>query len=123
MRAIYIYSKYDNRQVQLIERVQTELSSYIELIEIEDCPEILKRLVRETPALISAEEHLQGYDALLSETVDGKLLLTSEMYEKMDRSEKALHNQDNCRLDSHINCEKTKAIDNYTEELIVGGVL
>lgn len=122
MRALFIYSKYDTRQVKLIEKAKSELQGLIDVIEIEDCPDLVKRLVRETPALIHAEEHLQGID-LLSESVDGQLLLTAEMYRMTDRSEKALHNVDNCRLDSHIVEKQTESIDNYTMDLIIEGVI
>lgn len=120
MRAIYIYSKHDFKQVQMIERVQSELSGIIEVIEIDECPSILRRLVRETPALIQCEEHLQGSE-LLKEGVDGKLLLTAEMYERMDRSEKALHNVDNARLDTFVTGENNEAMDNLIIEMIIEG--
>jgi hypothetical protein len=122
MRAIYIYSKHDARQLNLIERVQSELQGVIEVVEFDDCPSLLKRLIRETPCLIQAEEHLQGIE-LLKEGVDGKLLLTAEMYERMDRTEKALHNVDNSRLDSFIVGENNNAIDETIMEMIIEGVL
>ena len=120
MRAIYIYSKHDFKQVQMIERVQSELSGIIEVIEIDECPSLLRRLVRETPCLIQAEEHLQGSE-LLKEGVDGKLLLTAEMYERMDKSEKALHNVDNARLDTFVTGENNEAMDNLIIEMIIEG--
>jgi len=122
MRAIYIYSKHDSRQLNLIERVQSELQGVIEVVEFDDCPSLLKRLIRETPCLIQAEEHLQGVE-LLKEGVDGKLLLTAEMYERMDRTEKALHNVDNARLDSFVVGEKNEAVDELVMDMIIEGVL
>ena len=122
MRAIYVYSKHDFKQVEMIERVQSELSGIIEVIEIDECPSILRRLVRETPTLIQCEEHLQGSE-LLKEGVDGKLLLTAEMYERMDRSEKALHNVENARLDTFVVGETTKAVDGVVLEMIEGGII
>lgn len=117
MRAIYIYSKHDARQLNLIERVQAELQNVIEVVEFDDCPDLIKQLVRETPALIQAEEHLQGVE-LLKEGVDGKLLLTAEMYERMDRTERALHNVDNARLDAFILVESNNAVDEVVMEMI-----
>jgi len=122
MRAIFIYSKHDARQRNLIERVESELQGVIEVVELDECPTLLRRLVRETPCLIKSEEHLQGV-SLLDEAVDGKLLLTAEMYESMDRSEKALHNVDNARLDTFVVGENNNAIDTYTMELIIEGVM
>lgn len=122
MRAIYIYSKHDFKQVQMIERVQSELSGVIEVIEIDECPSILRRLVRETPCMVQAEEHLQG-DELLKEGVDGKLLLTAEMYERMDRSEKALHNVNNARLDTFVIGESNNAVDETIMEMISEGII
>lgn len=120
MRAIYVYSKHDYNQVQLIERAKSENSGIIEVVEIDDCPELLRRLVRETPALIKAEEHLQGSE-LLKEGVDGKLLLTAEIYESMDRTERSLHNVDNSRLDTFVNGEKNNAMDDLVMEMIIEG--
>lgn len=120
MRAIYIYSKHDYKQVQMIERVQSELSGIIEVIEIDECPSILRRLVRETPCLIQSEEHLQGVE-LLKDGVDGKLLLTAEMYERMDRTERALHNVDNSRLDTFVVGENNTAMDGLVMEMIIEG--
>ena len=122
MRAIYIYSKHDATQRNLIERVESELGGIIEVVELDECPSLLRRLVRETPCLIQAEEHLQGIE-LLKDGVDGKLLLTAEMYERMDRSEKALHNVDNARLDSFVVGENNTAMDNLVMEMIIEGRL
>ena len=120
MRAIYIYSKHDATQRNLIERVESELSGVIKIKELDECSEDLKWLVRETPAFIHAEEHLQGM-YLLSEGTDGKLLLTAEMYRILDRSEKALHNVDNARLDAFVNGENNNAMDNLVMEMIIEG--
>lgn len=120
MRAIYVYSKHDYNQVQMIERVQSELSGIIEIVEIDECPSLLRRLVRETPCMVQAEEHLQGAE-LLKDGVDGKLLLTAEMYERMDRTERALHNVDNSRLDTFVTCENNEAMDNLLMEMIIEG--
>lgn len=120
MRAIYVYSKHDYNQVQLIERAKSENSGIIEVVEIDDCPELLRRLVRETPALIKAEEHLQGSE-LLKEGVDGKLLLTAEIYESMDKTERSLHNVDNARLDTFVTGEKNNAMDDLVMEMIIEG--
>lgn len=122
MRAIYIYSKHDTTQRNLIERVESELSGIIEIVELDDCPSLLRRLVRETPCLIQCEEHLQGIE-LLKQGVDGKLLLTAEMYERMDRSEKALHNVDNARLDTFVTGENNNAVDETVMEMIAGGLI
>jgi hypothetical protein len=122
MRAIYIYSKHDARQLNLIERVQTELQGVIEIVELDECPSLIRKLVRETPCLIQAEEHLQGVE-LLKEGVDGKLLLTAEMYERMDRTEKALHNVDNARLDAFVIGESNNAIDETIMDMIIEGVI
>lgn len=122
MRAIYIYSKHDVTQRNLIERVESELQGVIEIVELDECPTLLRRLVRETPCLIHAEEHLQG-EELLKEGVDGKLLLTAEMYYIMDRTEKALHNVDNARLDSFVVGENNNAIDETIMEMISEGII
>ncbi|MCD9024302.1 hypothetical protein [Cohnella silvisoli] len=122
MRAIYIYNPHSAPEVALISRVQTELGGYVEIVPIDEAPDLVRRLVRETPAFISADEHLQG-QALLDEGVDGKLLLTAILYQRMEADELAIHQAETHRLDNLINVEKATAIDEYTLELIDGGVI
>jgi hypothetical protein len=122
MRAIFIYSKHDYNQVKLIERVESECTGYIKVKELDECSDDLRWLVRETPAFIHAEEHLQGM-YLLNEGTDGKLLLTAEMYRILDRSEKALHNVDNARLDTFVVGENNYAVDETVMEMIAGGLI
>jgi hypothetical protein len=122
MKAIYIYNPHNISEVDLLDRVNAELAGNIESLSIDSAPNILKRLVRETPALISADEHLQGQQ-LLDEGVDGKLLITAIMHQRIEADELAIHQAETHRLDNLIEAEKTQAIDDYTLELIEGGVL
>ncbi|MCD9020514.1 hypothetical protein [Cohnella silvisoli] len=122
MRAIYIYNPHSAPEVALISRVQTELGGYIEIVPIDEAPDLVRRLVRETPAFISADEHLQGQE-LLSDGVDGKLLLTAILYQRMETDELAIHQAETHRLDNLINAEKATAQDELLEDLLNREVL
>jgi hypothetical protein len=45
------------------------------------------------------------------------------MYQRLEADEAALQNVATSRLDTFVNVERTKAIDDYTLELIDGGVI
>lgn len=97
------------------------MGGYITVMPIDEAPDALRRLVRATPALITAEDHLQG-DALLNDA-DGQLLATATLYQRLEQEEAAIHQAETHRLDNMINAEKATAIDGYTLELLDGGVL
>lgn len=120
MKLIYIYSKHDTRQLVLLDRIKEELPSIVEILESEEA--ISKGYhVRATPCLIPILDSLQG-DFLLEET-DGQLLLIAKAYQLMDVEEKEFHNVDNARLDTFVVGENNNAMDNYTMELIIEGVM
>lgn len=121
MKALYIYNPHSAYELALIERVQTELGSYVEVVAFPDAPQMVKNLVRETPALISADEYLQGQ--YLLDDADGQLLITAIMYQRMEADELAIHESKTHRLDNFINSEKDQAIDDYTAELLEGGII
>jgi hypothetical protein len=122
MKALYIVNGYSAQELALIERAKQEMGNYIEVVELSTLQEPLKKLVRSTPALIIVNDDLQG-ENLISEGVDGKLLATAMLYKRMEEEDLAIHQQETHRLDNLINIEKTKAIDDYTAELLEGGLL
>lgn len=122
MKALYIYNPHSAAEVALIERVLMELGAYVQIISLDDADDQVRYLVRETPALISADEHLQGAQ-LLGENVDGSLLVTATMYQRVEADELAIFQAETHRLDNMIRTEKTAAIDEYTLELIDGGLI
>lgn len=122
MKALYIYNPYNAQEITLIERVKSELWGYVQVVPIDEAPNLIRSIVRETPALISADEHLQG-ENLIKDGVDGKLLLTAIMYQRMEADEDALFDQSTVRLDNFVKGENTKAIDHYTLELVDGGII
>ena len=122
MKALYIYNPHSSIEVGLIERVKTEMGGYVELLDVASVPNELKKLVRATPAIIFAPDYLQG-EELTNENVDSGLLLISEMYKELEADELAIHNQETQRLDQFVNGEKQVAIDEYTMDLIIGGVI
>jgi hypothetical protein len=67
-------------------------------------------------------DDLQG-ENLTSEGVDGQLLATAMLYKRFEEEEASIHNAQSARLDNMINAERTKAIDDYTLELIDGGLI
>lgn len=98
------------------------MSTYIEIIPFDELPDMLRRFIRATPALIPVTDDLQG-DKLLSESVDGRLLATAMIYKRLEEEESAIHQARTHRLDNMINLEKTRAVDEYTLELINGSVI
>ena len=122
MKALYIYNPHSSIEVGLIERVKTEMGGYVELLDVASVPNELKKLVRATPAIVFAPDYLQG-EELTNESVDSGLLLISEMYKELEADELAIHNQETLRLDQFVNGEKQTAIDDYTMDLIIGGVI
>ena len=117
MHLTFIYSKHDNRQLRLLDRIKQELPSYaneIEIMEEEQAKQLFH--VRATPALIPVLDSLQG-DFLLEE-VDGQLLLIAKAYQLMDMEEREFHNVDNARLDTFVIGENNNAIDEVVMEMI-----
>lgn len=118
MKGLLIYSQYDARQNKLIE-LADKFQGMVQVAEISDCPDMLKRLVRETPAYITADEHLQG-EYFMAET-DPVALIVATIYERMDMTEKALHNVNHERLDSHIIEKQVESKNDMLMEMIVEG--
>lgn len=122
MKALYIYNQHASREVQLIEKVQNQLGSYVTLIDISNATQELRNLVRATPALIFAPDYLQG-EELLKDGVDGEILVLAEMYKKLEQDELAIHNQETQRLDQFVKSENTKAVDGAILDMVEGGIL
>lgn len=123
MKILFIYSQHDAHQLALIERAKAEMAAFIdeiEVMEVEEAKELFH--IRATPAIIPICDHWQG-EELLKEGVDGQLLITATAYKLNEEEDLAIHQAETHRLDSMINAEKVKAIDDYTLELITGGVI
>jgi len=120
MKALFIYSQYSAEDIHIMEQAKSEMSGYVEIIEINQASPELRRIIRATPALIPVVDDLQG-DFIKGEGVDGKLIATTAMYKWLQKEEEVVHNQKTERLDNFVNGEKTKAVDNYTMELILDG--
>lgn len=124
MYALVIYNPNSANEVNSLARIQDELSSYLiesQVVSIEAAK--LKYPVRATPCLIIIRDDLQG-DALLTEDVEsGKLNIVANAYKNLQEEERVIHNLETQRLDNLINAEKTKAIDDYTLELVTGGMI
>ena len=122
MKALYIYNPNSASELLLIERAQEEMGSYIAVISIDDLSQETKSLVRTTPALLIVSDDLQG-EELTKEDVDGQLVVTGMLYKRLEEEELCIHQAETNRVDCLIETEKTKAIDDYTEELILSGVI
>lgn len=122
MRAIFVYSRYDAKQLELVKSISEVFSNKVTVMEVDTIPAVIKALVRETPCLIQAEEHLQG-EHLMQDDINQKMLIFAELFDRMDRSEKALYNVDNSRLDMFISDENNNAIDETIMDMIIEGVL
>lgn len=111
MKALYVYNPWSAAEVALISRVGKELENYIECVPFDKIPDLLRYLVRATPALIMAEDHLQGEH--LVEEVDGSLVLTKVLYERMEEEDRKVHGLDTQRLAAFIDSEKHAAVEEY----------
>jgi hypothetical protein len=123
MRILFVYSQHDQRQIQLIERVKQEMSTYVDEVQVMEVEEARNRFhIRATPAIIPICDHWQG-EHLMAEGTDGQLLITATAYKLNEEEDQAIHQSQTHRLDNFVNGEKTKAIDEYTLQLLEGGVI
>lgn len=120
MKLIYIYSKHDSRQLNLMDRIKQELPSIAEILEAEEAMGKGYH-VRATPMFVPILDSLCG-DFLLEE-VDGQLLLIAKAYQLMDMEEKEFHNVDNARLDTFVIGENNNAVDETIMEMISEGII
>lgn len=123
MKVLFIYSQHDARQLALIERAKSEMSGYIDEVVVMEVEEARDKFhIRATPAIIPICDHWQG-EELMAKGVDGQLLITATAYKLNEEEDLAIHQAETHRLDNMINFEKDKAIDNYTLELLEGGLI
>jgi len=122
LRALYIYNPYNAAELALITRTQQEMSTYIEVISMDDLPDLLRRLIRATPTLIPITDDLQG-DGLMAEDVDGKLVVTAMLYKRLEEEDLAIHQVETKRLDNMIKAEKVTAQESVLEDMIIRGMI
>ena len=123
MKILFIYSQHDNRQLQLIERAKQEMSGYVDEVVVMEVEEARQRFhISATPAIIPICDHWQG-EHLMQEGVDGQLLITATAYKLNEEEDLAIHQAETHRMDNMIKAENIKAIDEYTLELVEGGLL
>lgn len=122
MKALYIYNPHSAQEVAQIERATTEMLNIVDQVEAIDVDTAKQHFhIHSTPALIVIRDDLQGTHLL--DEVNGQLRITAELYKAMEEEDLNLHQAETHRLDNLINIEVTNAIDNYTLELIDGGVI
>ncbi len=122
MKALFIYNQHSAEDIEIMERAKIEMSGYVEIIEINEASPELRRIIRATPALIPVVDDLQG-DYIKGEGIDGQLIATTAMYKWLQKEELVVHNQETERLDNFVKGEQIKAIDDYTMDLILEGVI
>lgn len=123
MKILFIYSQHDNRQLRLIEQAKQEMVTYVDEVVVMEVEEARQHFhIRSTPAIIPICDHWQG-EELMKEGVDGELLITATAYKLNEEEDLAIHQAETYRLDNMINGEKISSIDDYTMELIVGGII
>lgn len=122
MKALYVYNPNSKKELEVIKRAKKEMDKYITLIPLDSASNEIKSLIRDTPALIIVSDSLQGQE-LIKDGVDGALIATAMLYKRLEEEEAFIHNAKTYRLDNIVNREKIKAVDDYTEELIISGVL
>jgi hypothetical protein len=123
MRLIYIYNPHSAKEVEMLEAIRSEIGHFVESLQVENLMDVRDKYpIRATPAIIPICDHWQG-DELLAVNGEGKLLVKTLANKIMEEEELVVHNQETHRLDNFVNREKTQAIDEYTLELIEGGIV
>lgn len=120
MKAVLIYSKHDARQWFIPEFVE-KYPWMLKAVEFDECPDLLKYLVKETPAFISADEHLQG--EILLTTENDALLLEATLMKRIDEEEMQIHNVNYARLDSMVMQKEREAVDVVMDGLTERGII
>lgn len=122
MKALFIYSEHSADDREIIERAKIEMSTYVEFIEINQASRELRSIIRATPAIIPIVDDMQG-EYIKGDDVDGQLIATTAMKKWQQKEEEVVHDQQTFRLDNFVNREKITVLDNYTDELITGGII
>jgi len=123
LRTLFIYNPYSASEIKILDRVRQEFSSHVEEVEVTDF-ENIKNIykIRTTPALIIIRDDLQG-SHLITDGDDGSLRATAELVKTMQEEDLNIYQAETYRIDNLIKKEKIKAIDDYTLELIEGGII
>jgi hypothetical protein len=123
MRLIYIYNPHSAKEVEMLEAIRSEVGHFVESLQVENLIDVRDKYpIRATPAIIPICDHWQG-DELLAVNGEGSLLVKALANKIMEEEDLVVHNQETHRLDNFVNREKTQAIDEYTLELIEGGIV
>ena len=123
MKAFFVSSVHSLKQRDMVARALNEMGTHITEIQTLDEDKAKEVFgIRATPALIILRDDLQG-EHLLDETVDGQLVVTAELIKAMEEEDLAIHQKATHRMDNFIKAENNKAVDDYTLELINGGVI
>lgn len=122
MKALFIYSEHSADDREIMERAKIEMSTYVEFIEINQASQELRSIIRATPAIIPIVDDMQG-EYIKGDDVDGQLIATTAMKKWQQKEEEVVHDQQTFRLDNFVNREKITVLDNYTDELITGGII
>jgi len=103
MKALYIYNPESELERNMINRAQTEMASYITVLDVNNISLDLKTLVGATPCLIIIGDHLQGSQLL--DEVNGQLRVTGELAKFQEEEDKVVRNSATYRIDNIINAE------------------
>lgn len=113
MKLILIYNKNSSTEKNVLNRLITELETYVETIEVLELNEAREKYpIRATPAIIPIRDDLQG-ESLLNETETG-LRAVAEAYKMMQEEEKNIYNIETNRIDYLVGTEVTSKMgENY----------
>jgi hypothetical protein len=103
MKALYIHNPESEIERNMVTRAQSEMSSYITVLDVNAVPLDLKTLVSATPCIILVGDHLQG-NQLLDE-IGGQLRVTAELAKFQEEEDNVVRNAATYRIDSVINAE------------------
>lgn len=119
MKAYFVYSPFNTKELELLERVVHEFGEYA--VELVDYTQSRDRFhITQTPALIIIREDLQGQH-LLDEGVDGKLRVHGEVLKAIEEEEKNIHNVDHSRIDYFVKQEVANEVDSTVFDIVMRG--
>lgn len=123
MRILYVYNKYNTKELELLEEIKKQIPQFLDKIDISEFGEAKNFFhIRETPAILSIRDDFQG-TYLTTEDVDNKLFASYLIAKEAQEEEKTLFDIKNNRLDNILRNNAIKAQEDLMENMVERGVL
>lgn len=118
MRILYIYNPNNSVEAAAKERVLSELGSLVELVEAIDFMQVRDQYrIRETPALITIRDDLQGSHLLTEDAENANFRVYLEAVKALEEEEKNFLDAVANRIDNVVNTEAAVKAKIMTEAI------